>query len=186
MRSRNWMRPGSTRSRVAVGTPADCGPAAAGAGIAVLILQLQAAAGALEREAPRPARYSSAAAYSSDRSRWRTISPSQSKAEILQGAQDAGRGPRDFARPIQILDAQQPAAPMRARIEVTGHRRIEGAQVQVARRRRCESAYIAAARRLLRAISGSGRRGRRTAFRGARAAPGLPPTAWRPAAPPGA
>jgi hypothetical protein len=46
------------------------------------------------------------------------------KAEPLERVQDSRRRSRNLSRPVEILDAQQPAAAMGARIQITGRRRI--------------------------------------------------------------
>jgi hypothetical protein len=68
------------------------------------------------------------------------------EAEAFEGPHDAVRGARDLAGPIEILDAQQPAAAARPRIEKAGGRRIERPQMQIARWGRGEAAYVAAGR----------------------------------------
>src|ERR1700684_1614868 len=102
------------------------------------------------------------------------------EAERLQGAEDTRRRTRDFARPIEIFEPQQPASSVCPRVEVARRRRIQRTQMQIARGCRGETAYIR------RRSIGTCRRGRRTAFRGVRAAPALPPTmsprAWLPIA----
>jgi hypothetical protein len=47
------------------------------------------------------------------------------EAECLQRAQDAGRCSRDLARPVEVLDPQQPASAVRPRIQVARRRRIQ-------------------------------------------------------------
>jgi hypothetical protein len=49
------------------------------------------------------------------------------EAEQLEGAQNAGRRSANLPRSVQILNAQQPAAAMRARVQITGCRRVKGA-----------------------------------------------------------
>jgi hypothetical protein len=46
------------------------------------------------------------------------------EAELLEGAHDAGRGPGHLPRPIEILDSQQPAPAVGARIQEARDRRI--------------------------------------------------------------
>jgi len=106
------------------------------------------------------------------------------ESECCERREDALRGARNHARTVDILHPHEPAAPMGARI--AGCRGIQGPEVQIARGRGCESSDVSligaqAADRLV--ASDTDRRGRRTAFRGVRAAPELPPTAWPPAAP---
>jgi hypothetical protein len=49
------------------------------------------------------------------------------EAEQLEGAQNAGRRSGNFPRLIQILNAQQPAAAMRARVQEARYRRVKRA-----------------------------------------------------------
>ena len=49
------------------------------------------------------------------------------EAEQLEGAQNPGRRSGNFPRLIEILNAQQPAAAMRARVQIAGYRRVERA-----------------------------------------------------------
>jgi hypothetical protein len=64
------------------------------------------------------------------------------EAESLQGAQDAIRAAGHDARCIEILDADQPATAMMARIEIASNCRQKRAQVQVARGGGGEATYI--------------------------------------------
>jgi hypothetical protein len=47
------------------------------------------------------------------------------ESEDLECCEDGVRGARDLARPIKVLDAQQPTAAMGACVKVAGDRRIE-------------------------------------------------------------
>jgi hypothetical protein len=47
------------------------------------------------------------------------------EAEPLEGAQNAGRRSVNLPRSIEILNAQQPAAAMRARVQIAGYRRVK-------------------------------------------------------------
>jgi len=49
------------------------------------------------------------------------------EAEQLQGAQNPGRRSGNLPRLVEILDAQQPAAAVRARIQEARYRRVERA-----------------------------------------------------------
>jgi hypothetical protein len=49
------------------------------------------------------------------------------EAEQLEGAQYPGRRSGNLPRLIEILNAQQPAAAMRARIQIAGYRRVKRA-----------------------------------------------------------
>jgi hypothetical protein len=49
------------------------------------------------------------------------------EAEQFERAQNAGGRSGNLPRPVQILNAQQPAAAMRARIQIAGYRRVKGA-----------------------------------------------------------
>src|SRR5579863_2669163 len=152
---------------------------AAGSGIAVLILELRAAAGTLEGQIAGPQ------ALQCGDIEFPAVALANGfaipfHAEGMQSAQDAVGGARDLARPIEILDSYQPTSPVRPGVEEARRRGIERAQVQIARGRRGESADVG------RRFSGTGRRGRRIASRGARAAPALRPTGWRPAGLPAA
>jgi hypothetical protein len=49
------------------------------------------------------------------------------EAELLEGAQNPGRRSGNLPRSIEILDAQQPAAAMRARVQIAGYRSVERA-----------------------------------------------------------
>ncbi len=152
------------RNRARRGRCRDSASSSSNCSAAAGTLEGQSARTAGRRAPPRSARCDRAGA---------RPSPSHSKPNCLEGAQDAVGRPRNLAGPIQILDAQQPAAAVRARVQEARRRRVQRAQVQIARRRRARTGR----RRPRRSgVSGIGRRGRRTAFRGARAAPGLRPT----------
>src|ERR1700675_2492122 len=136
------------------------GAITARAGIAQLIFELQAAATARKREI--------AVAQAAQRGIVRLAAVALPKhgsvpfeAEPLQYALDCFGRTRDLSRPIEILDAQQPASAVGAGIEVGGSRCIQRAQVQGAGRRGREPPYIG------RGAIGTGRRGRRIAFPGA-------------------
>jgi hypothetical protein len=64
------------------------------------------------------------------------------QAEAFEGAQDAIRAPGDDARGIQILNADQPATAVMARIDIASYRGQERAEVEVPRRRRGETPYV--------------------------------------------
>jgi hypothetical protein len=49
------------------------------------------------------------------------------EAELLQRAQNPIRRPGDLSWTVEILNAQQPTAAMRARIQIACDRRVEGA-----------------------------------------------------------
>jgi hypothetical protein len=49
------------------------------------------------------------------------------EAEQLEGAQNAGRRSGNLPRSVEILNAQQPAAAMRARVQIAGYRRVKRA-----------------------------------------------------------
>ena len=68
------------------------------------------------------------------------------EAESLQGPQDGRRGSGHHTGRIQILDANQPAAAVCARIQVAGRRGEQGAQMKIAGRRGRKTSDIAAAR----------------------------------------
>ena len=72
-------------------------------------------------------------------------SPSHSKPKCLEGGDDVRGGSRDLARPIQILDAQQPAPAVGACIEIARHGGIQRPEVQFAGRRRGKASDISGA-----------------------------------------
>jgi hypothetical protein len=49
------------------------------------------------------------------------------EAEQLERAQNTGRRSGNLPRSIEILNAQQPAAAMRARVQIAGYRRVKRA-----------------------------------------------------------
>jgi hypothetical protein len=85
------------------------------------------------------------------------------KTKGLESSQDLIGGTADHTRAIEILHAHEPAAPVAARIGIAADRSDQGSEVEFAGGRGREAPYIMA--------NDSGRRGRRTAARAARAAP---------------
>jgi hypothetical protein len=49
------------------------------------------------------------------------------EAEQLEGAQNSGGRSGNLPRSVEILNAQQPAARVRARVQIAGYRRVERA-----------------------------------------------------------